>query len=348
MSSNIPIRYDSRLIEEAVFLALRRHRDEERYHAERSPVYEIADPERREKGFRELDLRWFERLGLGDSVGPALEEAPALPTAIRQCAVVAAPTRRDEGAELFVDSEPATSDGCRRTVRILVRPESLLEPASLRRFLRHELLHISDMLDPEFGYEPALPETSGGPAHRRVLTERYRVLWDAFVDGRMVRRGWAPPCVREERWREFNRVFPMLGERAAREFGRFFDEEGRKHRELAALAVDPGAGSGARAGNRCPLCGFVTHAFADEPAGLPASVIAAIVTDFPAWQPSHGLCLQCADLYRAREVSARAASLLPGSSTPATKREPRFAVDLPEKGRLTTLFTPSSGQRPFR
>jgi hypothetical protein len=332
--SEIPIRYDSRLIEEAVFLALRRHRESDRYHAERSRVYEIPDPERREDGFRELNLRWFERLGLGNPFGSALEEAPGLVPGVRQCVVVAAPTRQDEGAELFVDSEPAASDGCRRTVRILIRPESLLDPAFLQRFLRHELLHISDMLDSEFGYEPALPETSGGPTHRRVLTERYRVLWDDFVDGRMVRRGWAPPSVREERWQEFNRVFPMLGDKAAREFGRFFDEEGRKHRELAALAVDPGAGNGAHAGNRCPLCGFVTHSFADDPAGLAADVIAAIATDFPAWHPSHGLCLQCADLYRAREVSMRAASLLPGSSTPGAERKPSFSVDLPEKSCL--------------
>lgn len=321
MNSKIPISYDSRLIEEAVFLALHRHRDEERYHAERSRIYEIGDPQRREEGFRELNLRWFERLGLGDPVGSALAEAPGLVTGVRQCVVVAAPTRHDEGAELFVDSEPAASDSCRRTVRILVRADSLLDPVLLQRFLRHEFLHISDMLDPEFGYEPALPESSGGPTHRRVLTERYRVLWDAFVDGRMARRGWSPPSVREERWREFKRVFPMLGEKAAPEFSRFFDEQGRTHRELVALAVDPGAGRGFHAGNRCPLCGFVTHAFADEPAGLPAGIIAAIVTDFPAWQPSEGLCLQCADLYSAREISLRAAGLLPGSPAPGRARE---------------------------
>lgn len=317
MNHEIPIGYDPRLIEEAVFLALRRHPETATYHRERDLVYEIADPEAREGAFRELNLRWFDRLGLGNPVAQALAEAPGLAGGVGQCVVVSAAKRHDEEAELFVNSEPGLSDKGRRTVRILVRPESLLDPPALMLFLRHELLHISDMIDPRFGYEPALPVTGGGPGHRRLLVDRYRALWDATIDGRMARRGWAPESLRDERWHDFCRAFPMPERNGARAFSRFFDQEGWTHPKLLAFALDPGAvatttDGTASAGSRCSLCGFPTHAFAGEPERLPAEAIAAIVTDFPQWQPSHGLCLQCADLYRARELSLRAAESLPG------------------------------------
>ena len=50
-----------------------------------------------------------------------------------------------------------------------------------------------------------------------------------------------------------------------------------------------------------------------EPARLPDEVRNAIRADFPSWEPCEGLCIQCADLYRARRLSVAAAMLLPGS-----------------------------------
>ena len=51
MSQTILIRYDPRLIEEAVFLALRNHPDGRQYQAERECVYEIADAPERDREF---------------------------------------------------------------------------------------------------------------------------------------------------------------------------------------------------------------------------------------------------------------------------------------------------------
>lgn len=319
MSDEIPIRYDPRLIEETVFLALRRHPETPAYHEERNPVYEIADPEVRESAFRELNRRWFDRLGFGSPVARALAEAPELAAGVGRCVVVLAAKKRDEGAELFVNSEPGLSEKQRRTARILVRPGTLLDPSGLMLFLRHELLHISDMIDPGFGYEPVLPETGRGPAHHRLLVDRYRALWDATIDGRLVRRGWAPESLREERRHDFCRAFPMLERNGSRAFSRFFDQEGWTHPQLLAFALGPGAldagaDDRASAGSRCSLCGFSTHAFAPAPEQLPPEAIAAIVVDFPKWRPSQGLCLQCADLYLARPLSLAEQMRLPGRS----------------------------------
>ena len=46
---------------------------------------------------------------------------------------------------------------------------------------------------------------------------------------------------------------------------------------------------------------------------LPADVVAHVTAQFPAWAPAHGLCRQCADLYRARSLSVAAAAALPGA-----------------------------------
>jgi hypothetical protein len=187
-------------------------------------------------------------------------------------------------------------------VGIRLRPERFTDEERLLQFLRRELLHVADMLDPRFGYAPRLPASGTGPAHERLLQDRYRVLWDAYVDGRLLRLGWAPAVVRTDRFDDFVRAFPMLGERAEAAFGRFFDGSTVTHGELAAFAADPEHGLGRRRGGphpgeRCPLCGFPTHAFEPRPDRLLAG---RVRESFPGWDPEDGLCRQCADLYRSR------------------------------------------------
>lgn len=316
--SDDTIRYDPRLIEEAVFLCLREHPRAGEFDRERCHPYEISDPEERERAFQDLHRTWFVRLGLAHPIEEALREQPILLCAIKTCVVGRTTAKNLEGAELFVGSEAGAGGGQQCNARILLRPESLLDPAALLSFLRHELLHITDMLDPDFGYGPTLPAAAGGPAHDRLLAERYRALWDVTIDGRMARRGWAPESIRAERLKDFRRTFPRLGEDTVRIFSRFFDRERSTHLELVAFACNPPTAGGeapttASPGNRCPLCGFPTHSFAPEPGRLPPEVIAEIVKDFPCWQISLGLCLQCADLYQAHQVSMHAAKQLPGT-----------------------------------
>jgi hypothetical protein len=289
-----------------------RERPEERvYQRERAPIYRIANPEDRERAFRDFDMRWFARLGLANPIEQAFTEAPAVLAHVGHCLVAAAPEKKLEGAELFVPPHTAAE---KPAACILLRPESLLDGARLLAFLRHELMHLTDMIDPAFGYEPALPEAAGGPTHDVLLKNRYRVLWDTTIDGRLARRGWAQASARAERCEEFSRTFSMLGAESQDRFERFFDQDGHTHAELVAFATDPRTGfrGAAAPGSRCALCGFPTYDFEPEAEKLPEKVVIAIAGDFPAWRPAHGLCAQCADLYRAREMSLRAARQLPG------------------------------------
>lgn len=303
------LRYDPRFLEEAVFLSFRGHPKALAFQTERDRLYEIPDTDDREKAFQELNVRWFDHLGLAKPIETAVHEQPLISSGVKWCVVACAAGKGEEGAELFVNPEDTLEDKQRRTVRILLRPESLLTPEILLTFLRHELFHIMDMLDPLFGYEPALPAAESGPTYDRLLQARYRVLWDSSIDGRMVRRRWAPESIRAERLDEFSRAFPMLEKEIPGMFSHFFDQEPHTHAELISFACNPRAALGLspetpQPGSRCPLCGFPTYSFSPKPERLGTETIARINRDFPRWHPFNGLCLQCADLYQARTAIA--------------------------------------------
>lgn len=322
MSLLPPIQYDPRLMEEAVFQAQRdSHVSRELEHA-RVQIYEIADRDEREIRFNELHRSWFVRLGLSETVERALREQPILAQEIAGCFIVYASQSKEEGAELFVAHGETAAKPDRRTLRVLLRPEALLEAKTLQTFLRHEFFHIADMLDPQFGYEPTLPKAESGPTYDTLITNRYRVLWDTTIYGRMARRNWCDTAVRAQQLRDFMHAFPMLQDGSEELFGKFFDGEQPHHAELAIFAYDPREANGqllkrSVPGTHCPLCRFPTHSYEAEPTHLGSEVLQAIAQDFPNWQPEFGLCMQCADLYRAAQLSLSAAKQLPGWSSAA-------------------------------
>jgi hypothetical protein len=284
------------------------------FRGERNRLYQIMDPEERDAAFHEFHSTWFERLDLGRPIWQALREQPLILTGTRACIVVHPRGSRDEGAELFVSpGGEGSGEAERRSVGIRLDPRRLLDEECLLAFLRHELFHIADMLDSAFGYRPRLPCAELGPAHERLLQDRYRVLWDTYIDGRLVRQGRAPAPVRDRRLHEFTKTFPMLSNRNEKAFSRFFDRPSLTHADLVSFSTNltsrisnfqfpdsnlpAGTGHSFTPGERCPLCGFPTHAFEPNPDQLPAEVVARIRADFPTWQPSLGLCQQCADLY---------------------------------------------------
>jgi hypothetical protein len=177
------------------------------------------------------------------------------------------------------------------------------------------------MLDPPFAYEPTLRKAEGGPTYDTLIRNRYRVLWDVTIAGRMLRRGWCAATVRDQELNDFRHAFPMLGGDCEEHFKRFFEAAKPRHEDLAAFAFDPRAAIhniSNHAGTHCSLCRFPTHVFEAEPANLVAEVLAAIKEDFPNWTPGKGLCVQCADLYRGRQLSMAALRLLPGSNSSVT------------------------------
>jgi hypothetical protein len=310
------VEWDPSLVEEAVLLAAEARRTPG-FRGRRNRLYEIHDPEQRDVAFREFHADWFERLELGKGIWQALQEQPLIPTSTRACVVVHSRGHRDEGADLFVSpAGEGTGETEGRSVVISLEPRRLLDEEGVLAFFRHELFHIADMLDPAFAYEPRLPRGDLGPAHERLLQDRYRVLWDIYIDGRLVHKNWAPSSVRDRRLEEFIRTFPMLADRTGEAFSHFFNSTSLTHPDLVSFVINPtssisnfqfpisnlddDAGHRFTLGERCPLCGFPTYAFEPNPDQLPPDVIERIRGDFQAWDCARGLCQQCADLYRTR------------------------------------------------
>lgn len=294
---SILIEFDARLVEEAVLLAMA-SRPGTSYWPAREACYRIADEEERERAFVALAREHFAAQGLARPLEAALGEQPLIAGAVGSCRVLRATGKGGSGAELFL--APAVSPAEKRLV-LRVAPSHFLDPAGLLRFLRHELEHVADMLDPSFGYDPGLPEVDGGPLRLRLILERYRVLWSTSIDGRLSRRGQAPPPCREAWRRQFDATFGMLGDHAEAAFRRYFDGPRPAHAEMLRFACEPGTATGGGAGlDVCPLCRCLGHSASGASRSLAESVAAAVRADFPDWKPEAGICRQCADLYGAR------------------------------------------------
>ena len=289
----VPLDYEPAFIEEAVFRRVADDPDRGAFHRARERTYAIPDDEAREAAFRGLHMAWFVRLGLDRPLPSLAAELPVLAAGVERCIVRRAHSRDDEGADLFVRSGDRSRalDG-RRVVILALRPERVCDGEAFRYWLRHELLHVADMLDPAFGYTPAIPGADGGPAHDRLLQERYRALWDATIDGRLARRGHAPDGVRERRLADFGQVFSFLQADAPAAFGRFFDRWPHTHAELVAVAADPSSLGGVCRRTRCPLCGLPGGMVAPWPNVLGPEARSRIETDFPGWRPEDGGALR--------------------------------------------------------
>lgn len=244
--------YDRRLVEQVVLQEARRLSPAaaEAFHLSRERIYETRDPEDRESQFGAFFEEWFRRLECGRPLEAALAEEPSLVEQTEACRVAGADRGRDEGADLLdlkrdalIDDVRLPPDGGlapRRIVFVRLRPQSFLDPARLFDLLRHELLHVIDMLDPAFGYERELPAATG-PGHDHLLRTRYRVVWDVTIDGRLLRRGRTTPEASERRLPEFCATFSMLGDCARSEFERWLEMARPTHRQLMAFARDPKA-----------------------------------------------------------------------------------------------------------
>ena len=289
--------FEPRLVEECVLLAIEGAAPSERreFRRERNAQYELPGEDSREAGFQEMARRWFMRLGLENPLLEALEEQPAVLRSVSRTLVLPAISAKEETADLHESQERD-----RPVLAIRLRPTTLADPRRLLPFLRHELQHVADMLDPEFAYDRTGPADGAGPVYEKLLRERYRVLWDTTVDGRLSAQGLLDPGVEEMRRGEFQTAFGMLGESAEECFQRFFRGPRPRHGDLWGFAAQllPGVSTA----RRCPLCALPSASFHAAPESMAPATLSQIRQEFPAWNPESGLCVQCADLYASRDA----------------------------------------------
>ncbi|HPA17254.1 MAG TPA: hypothetical protein PLU30_05870 [Verrucomicrobiae bacterium] len=275
----------------------------------REELYEIEDPQRREEAFSAHLAAWFRGAGLEQRLRDAFYEWPLVVGACAEGVLRRVRNPVDEVAELFRNDEGMDRVGVGiRSARI--------GDGSFVGFLRHELQHIHDMLDPAFGYPaPGRPDPAPEGNLRR---DRYGLLWDISIDARLSRRFPAAPefprALRRHR-DAFDRTFSFLPDD---ERGALFLElsggDAPRHGRLWEVACDPrrlSSTAGSRlSGAACPVCGFATFHWADERAlAIAASGIRA---EFPDWGQESGCCERCAEIYAAIfKASIPATVLLP-------------------------------------
>ena len=310
--ADVEIRFDPAFVEEAVFLELRRreaagdHLTAQAFHAQRGALYDDAGGKaaEREARFQQLAARSFQGLGFTELFAKRFEEFPLIGAQVPVALVQRAWSRKEERVELYVPSAPSglSSAEVSPTLLIGLQVARCLNREPLVAFLRHELMHIADLLDPAFGCQPHPDFGAGCETEEDLIRERFRLLWNLVVDGRMRRKGW--PAVDHEttRLRECERAFaswdPQQREAVWRDLG---NRASCAQRELLELAKDERLtrmlGQG---GVRCPLCHFPTREGVCDWRGERASVAEAIQADYAWWDPAQGACRQCFELYRSR------------------------------------------------
>jgi len=294
------LRYDEELVEAAAFLCAGGRRADvpplqiRRFHREREKPYGILDPDERNAAFFTLHLEWFREWGLEQVLLNLVDEFPLLRKSLAVLAFRKARGRNEEGAELFVSAETG------RNAVVALCPERFARDEELAPFLRHEFMHLNDMLDAAFGYAPQLHLAGQNPAQQRLTRERYRLLWDITIDGRLTHARCPTTGHRESHRAAFDRAFNFWSETRRDEvFDSLWNGTNPRHGDLLAIASDPREVKAAHEplpGALCPLCGFPTFHWASLER-LAGRARAAIRREFANWSPELGACARCVEVY---------------------------------------------------
>ena len=190
------------------------------------------------------------------------------------------------------------------------------EAQELDAFLIQEFMHAKDMVDPEFYYEDAF--IPGNPSVKNLITARFRLLWNLYVDARLARSGIISTMPREARYREFDNFYRKIPEKQRRGiFEGIWVTEKFTHEELLSMATDLESLMSKYVddadiseeerdfihlqGSPCPLCKFPTYNWVDDPESIcDEMVIEAIQIDFPDWENKDGGCDRCIEVYELR------------------------------------------------
>lgn len=294
--------YDEDFVEAAVFLCTSGRRKGvpplqiARFHREREKLYAILDPDERNAAFFNLHLDWFREWGMEKLLMDLLKEFPLLPQKLAVLVVRKTRSKSDDGAELYVN------ESGQRSAILALRPQSFERDDALREYVRHEFTHLSDMLDPGFDYAPRLELPGLNGAQQRLARERYRLLWDITIDGRLAAAGYTPMQRRDQHAAAFARSYSFWPEQKQTEtFNALWQTKAPRHADFLALIADP---RGLRDAHRpapgasCPLCDFPTFNWADVEA-LQPEIATRVTAEFPAWSLEQGLCGRCLETYQA-------------------------------------------------
>lgn len=291
--------YHPDLVQDVVFMELQKREDTEiynEYHRLANEIYE-ADEVIRSRDFKKLDARFFQTLGLHKPLNDVLKDLKCLSEGLQVIHVSKARTKDEIGSDLARNKQE---------VFLKIFPEDFAEPASFKKMLRHELMHVADMLDERFEYGDEKLALSA--IQENAVRERYKVLWDTFIDSRLERLEKNDPARKEERFQAFKALFNSVTKSSERDtFEGLWAETALTHGRLKELANKPflvttyaGAGSmqseSPLVGGPCPICKCPTHEWVKGPEIRPEAIERA-KADSTGWEPEQGMCTTCHEYY---------------------------------------------------
>jgi hypothetical protein len=242
------------------------------------------------------------------------EEGRSFEEKIKEITIKRAINKVDEGSNVLNRVSGLPVIEMRVLASRFANPEEVEELGS---FLIHEFMHARDMMDPEFDYEDAF--IPGNPSMKNLITARFRLLWNIFVDSRLARKKIRSIMTKEARYREFDNYYRKIPEQQRRGiFEGLWETEKLTHEELLSMATDLETLISTYIdyseefteedreyihlqGSPCPLCKFPTYNWVDDPESVcDEMVIEAIQIDFPDWESKDGACDRCVEVYELR------------------------------------------------
>lgn len=309
------LEFEPALLEQSVFLALRANAANlfSEYRRRSDELYNEKILDTREAGFASLSREFFQRTGLEAAICGIVNCYTGLMSRLDALILLHCDRSRDEDAELFCNSQN------RFTALLRIRPETMIYKPSLERIALHEIGHIDDMLNPAFEYTPkfCIPDVNAEQAG--MIRDRYRALWDLFIDARLVARQL--PSGHDRKWHELNfmRLFgvSMLTKRIFENLWRnrfalattnaVLIQAAQHPVELARLAGLEIDGKDAASEVRgfaavCPFCGCPTMRWASADSLSSPRVLQRLRKNHPLWKAKDGLCAQCIEYLQLPEL----------------------------------------------
>ncbi len=273
------------------------------------PIYrKHSDPGERKSGFEAAFRRLFGEWGHEDDVLEVVAEFPLLRARLDSLWLGCADRGESAGADLGGPDH--------RSLGLCLPPVLFSEPGELRLFVRRELLHVEDTLDPGFSYRPGALVAARPGAMENLASERLRLLWGTSVDGRLTARWPEYARLRDERIEQAERIYRSPeGDLPHRLVEHLWSAPRPDFPTLRRWAVEteslvaflfPEAGCARPpvARSVCPLCAFPAVGIVREwDGGGRRQALQRIAADFPDWRPQDGACERCAEVYEVRAGS---------------------------------------------
>jgi hypothetical protein len=269
---------------------------DETFHQEREKIYlKEFLAEERDKDFQYLYEKYFSDLGFKAIFAEIIGEFPLLSDPNVLIFVKRVCSRKQEESELFLQ-------GDFKTVYIGLQVVRILDQSFLKDFLRHELMHVSDMLDSKFQYLPNPVLRGKGEIENNFIRDRFRVLWNLYVDARLKRKRHLAGTSEEKQRREFEKLFSFWDEsRRGEVLKRIAVSENITQADLLMMASDQRLSKTlGEGGLRCPLCDFTSYEVNRKWTKEEILVAQEIRKNHPWWEMSMGVCTQCFDIYQSK------------------------------------------------